>query len=118
MLITNENLTTVKLVSNSIGDSSAKRVVTVLATNNIIITLDLLHNEIGNIGALALADMFLANKTLTELNLFGNKGSDEYDSMLTARSDPQMWAISYEQLVHVRDLAMELSREKEINLVN
>ena len=98
-------------LSNNDANPKMKIIATALATNNSITTLDLTNNEIGNDGALALADVFLTNKTLTNIKLSGNEGSNEYTAILSARSDPRMWAISYEQLMKVRDLAMELFGE-------
>ena len=103
--------TTVEIHNSNITDDGAKVIATALAWNKTVQTLDLTDNEISGDGALVLVDVFLTNTTLTDIKLPRNKGADWYTYIIFARSDPRMWEISYEQLVKVRDLAMEIFGE-------
>jgi len=111
-LRTNKALTVLSLADNHIGDDGAKEIATALRTNKSVTNLDLTQNYIGDSGVSALADCISFNNILTDILLNGNKADDDlFSSIFAARSDPQMWAISYEMLLEVRDRAMELFKE-------
>merc|ERR1740136_137651 len=104
MLMTNETITDINLSSNKIGDDGAKEISIALGTNKSVTTLNLTDNAIGNDGASVLADVLVINKRLMNIRLSGNY----FASILAARDDPRMWAISFENLLLINDQAMKL----------
>merc|ERR1740136_599520 len=108
MLMTNETITDINLSSNKIGDDGAKEISIALGTNKSVTTLNLTDNAIGDDGASILADVLVINKRLMNIRLSGNIGANYFESVLAAHADPQMWAISFEDLLMVNDQAMKL----------
>jgi len=110
-LRTNKALTALYLTGNDIGDNGAKEIATALRTNKTLTTLDITRNDIGDDGALALANVSEIRHTDIKIETVGNKGNVCCNSILVARSHPQMWAISYDQLLKVRDQAKQLFKD-------
>jgi hypothetical protein len=87
VLLTNQNLKSLDLVSNHIGDDGALELAVALRQNNTLELLDLGWNQIGSHGASALSDALVANGALKDLNLLcnsiGDDGATSIAEMLT-----------------------------------
>ena len=75
-LIQNNEITSLDLRGNQIGDHGAEALADALKANTSITSLSLCWNLIGNHGAETLADALKANTSITSLNLSFNKISD------------------------------------------
>merc|ERR1740136_337804 len=106
MLMTNESITDINLSTNKIGDDGVKKISIALGTNTSVTTLNLTDNAIGNDGASILADVLVINKRLINITL-----ANYFASILAARADPRMWAISFENLLMINDQAKKLFKE-------
>jgi hypothetical protein len=86
-VLANQNLKSLVLSSNNIGDAGAIELAVALGQNNTLEVLDLDCNAIGSKGASALADALVANGTLKDLNLrnnfIGDDGATSIAEMLT-----------------------------------
>jgi hypothetical protein len=87
LLLANQNLKSLVLHKNYIGDAGALELAVALRQNNTLELLDLLSNEIGSAGAIALADALVANDSLNHLDLrkntIGDDGATSIAEMLT-----------------------------------
>jgi Ran GTPase-activating protein (RanGAP) involved in mRNA processing and transport len=77
VLVANQNLKSLVLHFNNIGDAGALALAVALRQNNTLELLDLLSNDIYSKGASALADALAANGALKDLNLLGNPVGDD-----------------------------------------
>ena len=87
VLLANQNLKSLDLRCNNIGDAGALELAVALRQNNTLDNLDLDCNDIGSDGANALADAIVANDALKDLNLcsciVGDDGATSIAEMLT-----------------------------------
>jgi hypothetical protein len=77
LLLANQNLKSLVLSFNNIGDAGALDLAVALRQNNTLDLLDLDYNDIGSNGASALADALVANDALKDLNLLNNSIGDD-----------------------------------------
>jgi hypothetical protein len=87
VLLANQNLKSLTLCFNNIGDAGALELAAALRQNNTLELLDLMSNKIGSDGASALADALVANDALKDLDLrnntIGDDGATSIAEMLT-----------------------------------
>jgi hypothetical protein len=77
VFLTNQNLKSLVLRNNYIGDAGAIELAVALRQNNTLELLDLGSNQIGSNGASALADALVVNDALKDLDLFKNSIGDD-----------------------------------------
>jgi hypothetical protein len=77
VLVANQNLKSLDLRYNHIGDTGALELAVALRQNNTLELLVLKSNQIGSDGASALADALAANDALKDLNLLNNYIGDD-----------------------------------------
>jgi Leucine-rich repeat (LRR) protein len=87
VLLANQNLKSLDLTNNYIGDAGALELAVALKQNNTLDLLDLNWNQIGSEGATALADALVTNDALKDLNLksntIGDNGATSIAEMLS-----------------------------------
>jgi hypothetical protein len=87
LLVANQNLKSLVLRNNHIGDAGALELSAALRQNKTLERLDLTMNGIGSDGATALADALVANDALKDLDLgdnsIGDDGATSIAEMLT-----------------------------------
>jgi predicted HicB family RNase H-like nuclease len=71
-----EELTSIELKEENVGDAGAKAIAETLRINQTITSLDLELNEINTAGAEALAEALENNQTLSSLELYNNQLGD------------------------------------------
>jgi hypothetical protein len=87
VLSASQNLTSLDLRNNNIGDAGALELAVALRHNKTLELLDLMSNDIGSDGTSALADALVANDALKDLSLrensIGDDGATSIAEMLT-----------------------------------
>lgn len=110
------------LYHGNIGDEDMNTLATALRSNSTVTEIDLRGNKISNDGVNALNDMFEFNDTAMKIDLTDNEIDDDVVSLIdaalaanqalrAAKKDPRLWAISYQQLLEVRDQAKLIFKE-------
>eukprot|EP01091_Cochliopodium_minus_P017014 TRINITY_DN6553_c0_g1_i1.p1 TRINITY_DN6553_c0_g1~~TRINITY_DN6553_c0_g1_i1.p1 ORF type:complete len:1306 (-),score=404.33 TRINITY_DN6553_c0_g1_i1:50-3841(-) len=98
------NITSIKIVENNLGDEGARYLKEILKINNFIKKLNLFNNNIQNRGIVYLAEALKINNTLTSLNLSANKIGDNGVIALSK-------SLSFNQSIQKLNLSMNLFGE-------
>jgi hypothetical protein len=113
VLSANQNLKSLVLVSNRIGDAGALELAVALRQNNTLELLNLKLNQIGSNGATALADALVANNALKDLNLrrnfIGDDGATSIAEMLTRNKSIEKVCVGRFGIKGIKAFATRLS---------